>query len=90
MSLRQPEQFVSAEVRIDRLDSATLEGLEAFGQDVRLVGGTVSLRVTSEDVIADIARWLVGQGIAIRALNTRRKTLEEWFIEVMGEDQRPG
>ena len=74
MSLRQPEQFVSAEVRIDRLDSATLEGLEAFGQDVRLVGGTVSLRVTSEDVIADIARWLVGQGIAIRALNTRRKT----------------
>src|SRR5438552_13463759 len=25
MSLRQPEQIVSAEVRIDRLDSATLE-----------------------------------------------------------------
>jgi hypothetical protein len=38
----------------------------------------------------DIARWLVGQGIAIHALGARRKSLEEWFIEVMGEDQMPG
>jgi hypothetical protein len=32
----------------------------------------------------------VGQGIGIRALGSRRKSLEEWFIEVMGDDQRPG
>jgi len=90
MSLTEPEQIVSAELRIDRLDSATLEGLQAFGRDVRLVDGTVCLRVNAEDVMPDIARWLVGQGIAIHALGTRRKSLEEWFIEVMGEDQRPG
>jgi ABC-2 type transport system ATP-binding protein len=90
MSLTEPEQLVSAELRIDRLDGATLEGLQRFGRDVRLSGGTVTLRVASEDVMPDIARWLVGQGIAIHALGTRRKSLEEWFIEVMGEDQGPG
>ena len=90
MSLTEPEQIVSDELRIDRLDSATLEGLQVFGRDVRLSRGTVILQVDSEDVMPDIARWLVGQGIAIHALSTRRKSLEEWFIEVMGEDQRPG
>ncbi|HEX3838118.1 MAG TPA: ABC transporter ATP-binding protein [Steroidobacteraceae bacterium] len=90
MSLKEPEHIVTAELRIDRLDSATLEGLQAFGRDARVVGGAVSLRVDSEEVMPHIARWLVGQGIAIHALGTRRKSLEEWFIEVMGEDQRPG
>ena len=90
MSLQEPEPIVSAELRIDRVDRATLEGLQAFGRDVQSSGGTVSLRLDSEEVMPDIARWLVGQGIAIYALGTRRKSLEEWFIEVMGEDQRPG
>jgi ABC-2 type transport system ATP-binding protein len=90
MSLTEPQRIVSAELRIDRLDGATLEGLQAFGRDVRVSGGTVILRVDSEAVMPDIARWLVGQGVAIHALGTRRKSLEEWFIEVMGEDQRPG
>jgi ABC-2 type transport system ATP-binding protein len=90
MSLTAPEQIVSAELRIDRLDGATLQGLQAFGRDIRTSAGTVTLRVDSEDVMPDIARWLVGQGIAIYALGARRKSLEEWFIEVMGEDQRPG
>ena len=30
------------------------------------------------------------RGVAIYELRSRRKSLEEWFIEVMGEDQRPG
>jgi ABC-2 type transport system ATP-binding protein len=90
MSLTAPEQTVTAELRIDRLDRATLEGLQAFGRDVQLDGGTVTLRVASEAAMPDIARWLVGQGINIHALGTRRKSLEQWFIEVMGEDQGPG
>jgi len=90
LSLRQPQQLVRAELRIDRLDSITLEGLKVFGRDLRSSNGTVTLQVDSEDVMPDIARWLVGQGIAIHALGTRRKSLEEWFIEVMGEDQGPG
>jgi ABC-2 type transport system ATP-binding protein len=90
MSLRNAPSTLNVELRVDRTDSATLEGLAAFGEDVRLSGGVIQLRVKSDAVVPDIARWLVARDIGIHALGGRRKSLEEWFIEVMGEDQRPG
>jgi ABC-2 type transport system ATP-binding protein len=90
MSLKDAPTTFEVEVRVDRTDNATLEGLAAFGQDVRLNGEAIHLRVQSDSVVPEIARWLVGRGIGIHALGSRRKSLEEWFIEVMGEDQRPG
>ena len=39
---------------------------------------------------AGAARWLVERGASVYALPASRKSLEEWFVEVMGEDQRPG
>jgi ABC-2 type transport system ATP-binding protein len=90
MSLKDAPTTFDVEIRIDRTDSATLEGLSAFGQELRMNGGTLHLRVESDSVVPEIARWLVGRGIGIHALGSRRKSLEEYFIEVMGEDQRPG
>jgi ABC-2 type transport system ATP-binding protein len=90
LSLKDAPTTFDVEVRVDRADGATLEGLAAFGQDVRLTGGVIQLRVQSGDVVPGIARWLVGRGVGIYALGGRRKSLEEWFIEVMGDDQRPG
>jgi ABC-2 type transport system ATP-binding protein len=88
--LTESSAVLDVELKADRTDSQTLNGLRAFAHDVRLDGPIVRLRVKSEDVVPEIARWLVGQGIAIHALGSRRKSLEEWFIEVMGEDQLPG
>jgi ABC-2 type transport system ATP-binding protein len=90
MSLGAPEGMFNVELQVDRVDEATLEGLRAFGQDVRQEGNAVYLQVNSTDAVPEIARWLVGQNIGIRALGSRRKSLEEWFIEVMGQDQQPG
>ena len=90
LSLRNTPSTLDVEMRVDRTDAATLEGLEVFGQEVRLSGGLIRLRVNSDDIVPQIARWLVGRGIGIHALGSRRKSLEEWFIEVMGEDQKPG
>jgi hypothetical protein len=33
---------------------------------------------------------VVGQGVQLYELRARRKSLEEWFVDVMGDDQRPG
>jgi ABC-2 type transport system ATP-binding protein len=90
LSLTESTAALEVELKADHTDSSTLNGLRAFAQDVRLDGSTIRLRVKSEKVVPEIARWLVGQGIGIHALSSRRKSLEEWFIEVMGEDQRPG
>ena len=90
LSLAESTAALDVQLKVDRTETSTLNGLRVFAQDVRLDGSTIRLRVKSESVVPEIARWLVGQGIGIYALGSRRKSLEEWFIEVMGEDQRPG
>jgi ABC-2 type transport system ATP-binding protein len=90
LSLAESTAALDVQLRVDRMDTSTLNGLRVFAQNVRLDGSSIRLSVKSESVVPEIARWLVGQGIGIYALGSRRKSLEEWFIEVMGEDQRPG
>jgi ABC-2 type transport system ATP-binding protein len=50
----------------------------------------VRLRLASESALPELAPWLVARGIALYELRARRKSLEESFIEIMGEDQTPG
>jgi len=78
------------ELKVDRSDAQVLEGLRSFGEEVRTSGELVRLRASSDEVIPHIARWLVSQGVAIYAIGSRRKSLEEWFMEAVGDDQRPG
>jgi ABC-2 type transport system ATP-binding protein len=91
LSLREAAaSSLDVELKIDRTDAATLEGLRAFGDDIRLNGGVVHLRARAEGVLPEIARWLVAQGIGIHGIGSRSRSLEDWFVEIMGEDQRPG
>jgi ABC-2 type transport system ATP-binding protein len=78
------------ELRIDPADPSVLEGLAAFGGAPQARDGVVVMPLPSEGAVPEIARWLVSRGVAIYEIKSRRKSLEEWFIEVMGEDQRPG
>ena len=50
----------------------------------------VRLRLANESALPELAPWLVARGIALYELRVRRKSLEESFIEIMGEDQTPG
>jgi len=81
---------LDVELRVGRVDDALLEGLAAFGTGVTRDDALVRMHATAESVLPELVRWLVGRGVALYELRCRRKTLEEWFVEVMGEDQRPG
>jgi len=67
-----------------------LEGLARFGQGLEVRDGTVSLRVASEDALPVITRWLVEHGVRVYGINARRQSLEDEFLAIMGDDQRPG
>jgi ABC-2 type transport system ATP-binding protein len=68
-----------------------LEGLSRFGTNiVQPRPGLITMRTESDAVIPDIVSWLVQQGVRIHAVEPRRKSLEDVFLEVMGEDERPG
>jgi hypothetical protein len=41
-------------------------------------------------VLPDVSRWLVAQGVQLYELRGRRKSLEEWFVDVMGDGPAAG
>ena len=50
----------------------------------------VRLSVQREDLLPTLARALVERGVPLYEMRVARKSLEATFLEVMGEDQRPG
>jgi ABC-2 type transport system ATP-binding protein len=104
LSLGDAPQGLDVELRLGAAERAVLEGLGAFGEldPVESEAGdgigdagvgarsVVRLRLASESALPELAPWLVARGVALYELRVRRKSLEESFIEIMGEDQTPG
>jgi ABC-2 type transport system ATP-binding protein len=78
------------ELRLGEAGAEALAGLAQFGTPGPAAGGTVRLRVAGEHVVPEVARWLVARNIPLYELRSARPSLETRFLEVMGEDQRPG
>ena len=91
LSLADSSSGLDVELVVTPLDRTVIDGLCQLGRDVeRTADGKIRMRVTSDAVIPDIVRWLVSIGRDVHAVHSRRKSLEEWFLDVMGDDQRPG
>ena len=85
MILGAEERDLEVEMRFDRPASGLTDGLSRFGHDVRADGDRASLRVTGEDRLPEISRWLAGEGVGLYHLAARRPSLEEIFLEVIGD-----
>jgi ABC-2 type transport system ATP-binding protein len=81
---------LTAELRLGPHSPNLLAALARFGRAPREEDAWVRLEVEREETLPELAGWLVGQGVALYELRAQRKSLETWFLEVMGEDQRPG
>jgi ABC-2 type transport system ATP-binding protein len=81
---------VDVELRTGPLDEGVREALAVLGAVHRSTDGRVRIRVTDEDSLPEIARLLVRRGVLLYEMKAARKSLETWFLEVMGEEQRPG
>jgi len=81
---------LDVELRTGPLDDGARAALAGFGTVQPEVDGRLRLRVANEDVLPEIARTLVRHGVALYELKAARKSLEAWFLEVMGDEHRPG
>jgi ABC-2 type transport system ATP-binding protein len=91
MALGRSTDLIDVEMRVSPIDACLLAGLSSFGTAVSQSStDVVRMRIESEAALPVLTRWLVERRTDVYALQTRRKSLEEWFVEVMGEDQRPG
>jgi ABC-2 type transport system ATP-binding protein len=76
----------SVTVRAGGLNELIVRGLNQWGRDVRVEGDQVSLTVTAETALPQIARYLVAQNAEVYALTPHHLSLEELFIQIVGTD----
>ena len=81
---------LEVEIRLGGASPATLEGLARFGRDLIPQEGGVRMTVEGEEILPEISRWLVERGERLYELRAHRPSLEALFLQVMGDDQRPG
>jgi ABC-2 type transport system ATP-binding protein len=90
LSLIDAPSRLDVELRIDPAGPDVIHGLQTFGTGVIRENGLVRLQVEREESLPALARWLVERGVRLYGIQSRPKPLEQWFVDVMGEDQRPG
>jgi ABC-2 type transport system ATP-binding protein len=90
MALAEQGRHLDVELKLGSTSPEILTSLARFGHGLAAQNGCVRLRVTNEEVLPEIANWLVSQGVKVYRLGASRKTLETIFLEVMGDDERPG
>jgi len=89
-SLATGTESFELELRVGPVEPAILDGLSRFGTNiVQPRPNLIALR-TDDAAVPAIVAWLVQQGVQIHAVQPRRKSLEDVFLDVMGEDERPG
>ena len=89
--LAAPAEWLDVELRVAPIDAATLEGLSRFGSDITQPGpGVIAMRTEAEEAIPALVSWLVQSGVQVYAVQPRRASLEDVFLDVMGDDERPG
>lgn len=73
-------------IRAAGLSPEMITGMERWGRDIHAEDGQFTLTVQDEAQIPEINRYLVAQGANVYAITPARKSLEEIFIETVGED----
>jgi ABC-2 type transport system ATP-binding protein len=73
-----------------RVEGAPHDVLAAHGTVLASENGSARLRVAQEAVLPALAEALVRSGAKLYAMTPHKRSLEATFLEVMGEDQRPG
>ncbi len=90
-----PQAGFEVEIRMSGGDGGPvgadiLDELANRGRDLAREGAIVRLRVDGEEMLPELTRFLVGRGVRLYELKARHRSLEDLFLEIMGDDQRPG
>jgi ABC-2 type transport system ATP-binding protein len=89
---------VEVDLRVGSLTGEARTAIAGFGRilEESATGASgdglarVRLSLQREDLLPGLARALVERGVPLYEMRVARKSLEATFLEVMGEDQRPG
>jgi len=77
-------------VRVGQPTPQLLQELSQFGKDVRWNGGNgrIHLILAQENQLPELSHWLINQGHTLYELTPERLSLEERFLQIIGQPQR--
>lgn len=77
---------VSVEIRAHKVNSEMIAGLDYWSSNIRRDGDRITITLDDESLLPEINRYLVGRGAEVYVLNPQRISLEDLFIQIVGED----
>ena len=77
---------INVTIRASGLSLSAFEGLSKLGKDIIRDGENITMSLASESIVPEIIRYLVAQGADVHAITPKSMSLEEIFIETVGED----
>ncbi len=80
-------QTMEVVLRVNTLTPVVRERLDHLGSRLRVNGSTVSMLVDDREVIPEIAQLVYQHGLKLYELSPRPKSLEEIFVDIIGESQ---
>ena len=83
----QQEEAVRVEVRARKLSTECIAGLARWSDSVQVDEERLTLTTPSRERLPDILRFLVGSGAEVYQFTPQRMSLEELFMNIMGEDR---
>lgn len=81
------EEGLHVRLRVGAPDQALLAGLAQFAGNVALADGdgVITLDLAGESQLPQLSRWLVTEGYTLYELSPQRLSLEERFIQIIGD-----
>jgi ABC-2 type transport system ATP-binding protein len=77
---------INLTIRVSALSPTALTGLSQWGKELQVDRENITITSASESMIPEITRYLVAQGANVYALTPKHISLEDIFIETVGED----
>jgi len=73
-------------IRVDNFSAESLSRLSQWGKDIQMDGEFIHMIIPNDSVLPEITRYLVAQHAEVYAITPNRMSLEDIFIETVGED----
>jgi ABC-2 type transport system ATP-binding protein len=83
----QQEEAVRVEVRARKFSPECVSGLSRWADSVQVDEERLTLTTPSRERLPDILRFIVGSGAEVYQFVPQRLSLEELFMNIMGEDR---
>lgn len=83
------EEFAHAlhlKIVVGDLTPEVIAELTEWGEEIKIDGDQIHLRIESRESLPEINRYLVERGISVYEISPQRPTLEDLFLEVLAED----